>query len=229
MTEIADDRSWWADVEHLRPDGEGPRSVPATSPRTRGAAEPPERPGHDERKGRDARPQRAEHAARSGRSAREEAADTPAVRRGRITGVPVERSDRARRPDVAAFADALDLDGAFGGPVPVARRSREIILTGTPSGAPRLLGSVEPPEAFEAPHELDAADTRPDRKTVRITGNPALDAGVAERRALREITERRPRSAVERVVSRPDRIAMYVVLLGLFLVFIAATGSSAGS
>lgn len=68
----------------------------------------------------------------------------------------------------------------------------------------------------------------PDRKTVRITGNPGIHAELAERRALREIESRRPRSVADRAAHRPDRIAMWAVMLGILLVLIAATSSSAG-
>jgi hypothetical protein len=232
MTEIADDRSWWADVEHLRPGGEGPRTVPPTHARAAAVAVA-ERSDRSDRPEREL-PDRDDRRAWAGHSSaadprREEQAD--AVPRGRITGASVERAVRPRRPDVAAFADALDLDGAFGAPVSVPR-SREIILTGAPSGERDVvLEYLEPHGSREPVQTQRDAGREPSsgRRTVQISGTSGLHAPAAERRALREIGERRPRSAVERVVHRPDRIAMYVVLLGLFLVFIAATGSSAGS
>jgi hypothetical protein len=60
---------------------------------------------------------------------------------------------------------------------------------------------------------------------VRISGQPGIHAELAERRALREIENRRPRGTVERVGHRPDRVAMWAVMLGLFLVVIAAMSS----
>jgi hypothetical protein len=60
---------------------------------------------------------------------------------------------------------------------------------------------------------------------VRISGQPGAHEEIAERRALREIEVRRPRSAAERAEHRPDRIAMYAVLLGVFLVLVAALSS----
>jgi hypothetical protein len=210
MTEIADDRSWWADVEHLRPDGTAARTGPDAPS---GAVAERPAPADDE----------------------------PVVRRGRITGQPLVKAPPAEKPavlrraDAAAFADAMDLDGAFGAPVP-APRSREIILSRT-RAADRDYDYVdaviddEDVELMSRAHERPAVrgHGNPDRKTVRITGGAGVHAEIAERRTLRELEGRRPRSAVERVGHRPDRIAMWVVLLGLFLVLIAATSSSAGS
>lgn len=198
MTEIADDKSWWADVEHLRPGGEAAaRTSPRSDARSGAVAEHP-RPTDDE----------------------------PVVRRGRITqqpipAAPAEKPAVMRRSDAAAFADAMDLDGAFGAPVAISR-SREIVLS-------RTHDDVEDVVAVAPDDERPAAQGSPDRQTVRITGNPGIHADLAERRALREVQVRRPRSAVARAVHRPDRIAMWVVLLGLFLVLIAATSSSAGA
>ena len=65
------------------------------------------------------------------------------------------------------------------------------------------------------------------RRTVRITGRPD-----DRRRAWRpmEIERRRPpRRAAERIGHRPDRIAMWAVLLGFFLILVAATSSHAAT
>ena len=58
-----------------------------------------------------------------------------------------------------------------------------------------------------------------DRRTVVIRGQ------VVERYSPRRSSERRPRSS--RVSSRPDRIALWAVLLGVLLVLVAATSSHA--
>jgi hypothetical protein len=57
------------------------------------------------------------------------------------------------------------------------------------------------------------------RRTVQITGRPFEHGGVAPARA------RRPRTASERVGRRPDRIALWAVLLGVILIIIAFTSS----
>ena len=71
---------------------------------------------------------------------------------------------------------------------------------------------------------LDDFDEEADRRTVHITGRPDP---VAVRR-LHEIEPRRHSStAIDRLGSRPDRIAMWAVALGIFLVLLAAVSSSA--
>lgn len=55
----------------------------------------------------------------------------------------------------------------------------------------------------------------------------AAVAGPALRRAAREVSERKPRSPLDRTLSMPDRIALWAVILGLLLVVIAATTSNA--
>lgn len=72
------------------------------------------------------------------------------------------------------------------------------------------------------PMPLHAVDGSPDgRRTVSITGRPA-DVRPAPR--LREVEPRRrpSRSPVDQAVSRPDRIALYAVGLGVVLILIAA-------
>lgn len=222
MTEIADDRSWWADVEHLRPGGEGPRPA---------APSPPARPVAVAD-----RPVADRHLAPATETA---ATEFPTPRRLRITGGTEGDADttpaRPRRPDVAAFADALDLDGAFGAPVP-SRRSREIILTGAPSTRASDdrrsdVVTLDDNDVQQVDDDASASASAADggRRTVRIRGTAGVHAEVAERRALREVGEHRPRGAVGPRTGRPDRIAMYVVLLGVFLAFLAVAGQSAGS
>ena len=73
-------------------------------------------------------------------------------------------------------------------------------------------------------HDEEERTTRPDlrlvepgdRRTVVITGNP--------------MPARRRRSAKqEQIVARPDRVALWAFLLGLFLVLVAAaTAGAAG-
>ncbi len=82
------------------------------------------------------------------------------------------------------------------------------------------------------------------RRTVTITGHPGdraradarvvdIDGRRPDRQAARgsravEVQRRRPpRSASERVGTRPDRVAMWALLLALFLIFVAATSSRA--
>jgi hypothetical protein len=75
--------------------------------------------------------------------------------------------------------------------------------------------------AAETPAPLPAP---PRRRTVEITGRTV---GAPTLPRLVEIDRRRPaRRPVERVGARPDRIALWAVVLGFFLIFVAVTSSS---
>ena len=64
----------------------------------------------------------------------------------------------------------------------------------------------------------------PRRRTVEITGRTV---GAPSLPRLVEIDRRRPpRRNVERVGPRPDRLAMWAVLLAFFLILVAATSAS---
>lgn len=168
----------------------------------------------------------------------------PARRRARVVETAEPRLSRAHAAD---FAQAFDIDDAFGAPSP--RFSRDtgeghvIVLERAPARAedayedeayderyderPAARGAVE--DVVDVDHELlgeaPERDAETGRRTVRISGRP--EATVAPRR-LREIEPRRSRRSVaERAAARPDRIALYAVLLGLFLVVLAAASSSA--
>jgi hypothetical protein len=79
------------------------------------------------------------------------------------------------------------------------------------------------PEAptSEAPAPLPAPSRR---RTVEITGRTV---GAPSLPRLVQIDRRRPaRRAAERVGARPDRLALWAVLLGFFLIFVAVTSTS---
>jgi hypothetical protein len=75
----------------------------------------------------------------------------------------------------------------------------------------------EEPTTAEASMEsrLERVHT-PDRRTVQITGRP-----VSSLRLVEVERRRPPKSAMERIGPRPDRIAMWAVLMGLFLCVVA--------
>jgi hypothetical protein len=76
-------------------------------------------------------------------------------------------------------------------------------------------------EAPEAPAPLPVPSRR---RTVEITGRTV---GAPALPRLVQIDRRRPaRRPVERVGSRPDRIALWAVVLAFFLIFVAVTSSS---
>jgi hypothetical protein len=105
-------------------------------------------------------------------------------------------------------------------PAPERRRTAE-----PPSAAPERRGTTSPPRpASQRPSPRSAA--APARRTVTIRGQvtpprrpSAGPSGAYGRRP--------PRRAHERLGSRPDRVAMYAVLLGVLLV-LAATLSAHG-
>jgi len=81
------------------------------------------------------------------------------------------------------------------------------------AGARRLRDDEEPAPR-PAERTLRLVEPRSERRTITITGHP----GHAPRR----------RSATEaRIVARPDRVALWAFLLGLFLVFVAAATAHA--
>jgi hypothetical protein len=97
------------------------------------------------------------------------------------------------------------------------------------AGAARALRADDEEELRTEPSlrvvEEDAADPSLDwlrepgaRRTVRITGQPAGQPVPARRR--RTVTE-------QRIRTRPDRIALWAFLLGLFLVFMAVATANA--
>ena len=128
--------------------------------------------------------------------------------RGPAAGAPACRARRSRasqRSDAAGFAAALDLEDAFAAPAATGRDHRP--------GASR---EREPRRPRAAPRT--AASGRPSRSpAARRRADPA-----AGRRARLE--PRRPqRRAVDRFGAQPDRVLMWAVLLGLFLVVLATT------
>lgn len=62
---------------------------------------------------------------------------------------------------------------------------------------------------------LRLVEPEPERRTITITGNPT------------PVRSRRRSPAQAQIVARPDRIALWAVMLGLFLVFVAAATAHA--
>jgi hypothetical protein len=219
----AEAHSWWDDVQHLKPGNQPAVTLVENDADTAELVAPP----GDDRAG-----------------LRDAATESAARRRARITETAKPHLSRAHAAD---FADAFDLDGAFGAPrrrfardelqdtgegiVIVLEREPEpadVIAEPAPLPAEEFVDAVaeeEPILEHELLGEPPARDPETGRRTVRISGHPG--ATVAPRR-LREIQPRRARrSVVDRAVSSPDRMALYAVLLGLFLVVIAAASSGA--
>jgi hypothetical protein len=85
----------------------------------------------------------------------------------------------------------------------------------------------EPAQDAGTPHADAPARPLPAprrRRTVEITGRTV---GAPALPRLVEIDRRRPaRRPVERVGARPDRLALWAVVLGFFLIFVAVTSTS---
>jgi hypothetical protein len=78
--------------------------------------------------------------------------------------------------------------------------------------------------AREVPAQPNPLSPPSRRRTVEITGHPV---GGPTLPRLVEIDRRRPaRRPVERVGPRPDRIALWAVVLGFFLILVAVTSTS---
>jgi hypothetical protein len=90
--------------------------------------------------------------------------------------------------------------------------------------APERRGRFTRAERDDAPADAGPLSVPPRRRTVEITGHPV---GGPTLPRLVEIDRRRPaRRAVERVGPRPDRIALWAVVLGFFLILVAVTSTS---
>jgi hypothetical protein len=81
------------------------------------------------------------------------------------------------------------------------------------------------PAGATGPAAAAALSPAPSRRTVMITGRGVTPPPLPR---LVEVERRRPaRRTVERIGPRPDRIALWAVLLGFFLILVAATSSNA--
>jgi hypothetical protein len=91
-----------------------------------------------------------------------------------------------------------------------------------PQAAARKLRADE--EQRESPPRHRQVGPTPGRRTVTITGRP----GPLERvPRLVEVERRRPpRTTQERVGGRPDRVAMWALMLALFLILITIVSSN---
>ena len=126
--------------------------------------------------------------------------DRSPERRGRFARAEREPEGAEREPEGAARAN-LDRAG----------RAPDAAERGTPERARR-------------PKEPRPLDVPGRRRTVEITGR-TVPAPTLPR--LVKIDRRRPaRRPVERVGPRPDRLALWAVVLGFFLILVAVTSTS---
>jgi hypothetical protein len=203
-------QAWWADVQHVRETIERRRAglADASAPRDAGTET------------RFARRAAAADAAIEDLDWTQVSA-TRAGGRADHAGRPAHSdgaASRARRPaaDVGDRATArgrrdaehLDTDGRRDHASRAHRATaRDAAGRDEPIGAP-----LAPPSS---------------RRTVEITGRTVAAPPLPR---LVEVERRRPpRRTVERVGPRPDRVALWAVLLGFFLILVAATSSRAAT
>jgi hypothetical protein len=232
-------RAWWADVQHVRESIErrrgGAETAAPDAPEpgrrfTRADADEPPVPRLDDLDWPSELPRtrRFERSAGRDRADGGPAAsdDARVTRRHTAVATEAERAvARGRRPRAESA-------------VPRSRSHRTDEAPATAHGTG--LSATDAPAAEPRGRAADATGRRPSttadfdferalapasRRTVQITGRtvpaPALPR-------LVEVERRRPgRRPAERVGPRPDRIAMYAVLLGFFLILVAATSAHA--
>lgn len=134
------------------------------------------------------------------------------------------------RPDAPAVAEVRSpepLEPALADPQDELAERRRGRITGRPLsdvGEPRLRRADA--EDFARALSLDD-DFGDSPRTIHITGRP--EPMPVPVRRLQEVEQRRDRPAATDKLTgpRPDRIALYAVALGIFLVLLAAVSSSA--
>jgi hypothetical protein len=119
---------------------------------------------------------------------------------------------RPRRPRAAPARGEV---AAVAPPDPVAAPGHDIDVAPEPVVAPRPV-VAPPPESRRASQISGSSAGIAGRRTITIRGQVA-----------RPVSRRPPRTVRERTGTRPDRIAMWAVLLGILLVLVAATSSHA--
>jgi hypothetical protein len=201
-------QAWWADVQHVRETIERRRAglADASAPREAGT---------------EARFARRAAAAEAGVEDLDWTPVSATPSGGRVdhagrSGHGDGAASRARRP-------APDVgDRATG------RGRRDVEHPETDSTRDRASRSHRP-TARDGRDEPAAAPLAPppSRRTVEITGRTVAAPPLPR---LVEVERRRPpRRTVERVGPRPDRVALWAVLLGFFLILVAATSSRAAT
>jgi hypothetical protein len=195
-------RAWWADVQHLRDGYE--RTDEAR--RRADEADLAARRAIRERRGVE-----AEVSSMLSGPRRSSAAPVPR----RVSG-PDSAGRRGHEPELAAHhAPAPESGPGFAYPADPASRlalqpdlaprrggHADARLAGEGSGAPRVKGSATP-----------------GRRIIEIRGRTVPAPTVP--RPIEPDRRRPPRRAIERVGGRPDRVAMWALLMGLLLILVA--------
>jgi hypothetical protein len=197
-------RSWWTDVEHLREGYERRRET---------GGEPVRRFERIRERG-------------DGRFARgqREVGDVALAEREPVV------------TDLAPVDDLLDGWDAEREPGPIVR---EIVIEREPEPVPaprrprrEIAASFSTDRDPDAPRDVELAEIRGGRRTVEIRGRtvasptPVAHADIAAAPALRR---RESGGAVEIFGQRPDRIALWALLLGIVLILVALGSGDASA
>jgi hypothetical protein len=202
-------QAWWADVQHVRESIERRRAGGAESSAPLDASNSPASLDVPEER-------------RFSRDASDSlplmddldwTSSLPARSRGRFEHTDADDGRSRRRSSAERYDgdEPLDFDAERAAlEAPRARRSRRAADADT--AAATATAPLAPPPA---------------RRTVQITGRTVSAPSLPR---LVEVERRRPaRRPAERVGPRPDRVALWAVLLGFFLILVAATSSHAAT
>jgi hypothetical protein len=214
--------AWWADVQHLRD----------ASERT-----------DEARRRADRAELAARRASRDRRRVDAEVAPAPAAPRRRVDAevaprpaAPRRRVDAEVAPRPAAPRRRVDAEVA---PAPAAPRRRldaEVAPRSAPKPTPapprrRVEPDMPPPRRRDhidpVPRVGYGDAALPGRRTVEIRGRTVPAPAVP--RTLDVDRRRPPRRAVERVGPRPDRLALWALVMGLVLILVAVTTADAAT
>jgi hypothetical protein len=221
-------QAWWVDVQHVRESierrragvADSPAPVDAASERrfVRRAAE--SLPPLDDLEWTPASSGRS--GARFDHTGRPLRADRPAPRSRR--GADQRAGDSgADRHDPEL--DRFDFDSQRAALEPADTSARGSADARYESASDGDAPAVAPAATAAVPAAPAALSPPPARRTVQITGRTVAAPPLPR---LVEVERRRPaRRPAERVGPRPDRIALWAVLLGFFLILVAATSSNA--
>jgi hypothetical protein len=196
--------NWWADVQQEREDLAGPGRRPAEDWLGEEIDFVPRR--------RMRRRDHAEDSARAGRLTRDARGGSGAGADHELHGVFVSADADAAAAMDGATSRAIELEL-----VPAAgdRAAREVVAATPADVAHELRHLRAADDPFATPPPPPGV-----RRTIQIKGRPG---GISAPSLARR---HRPRTASDRVGHRPDRIALWAVVLGAVLILLAAASAS---
>jgi hypothetical protein len=230
----SESRAWWADVQHLR----DPVERTDEARRLADQADLAARRALRERRHVEAAAAVAQRFAEDVTAPRRRAEDVTAPRRFAEDGaVPRRRAEDGavprRRAEDRAVSRFDDETAAQRRRVEIDSASRQSVETDTGLRRPaedlaaRRSDHVDGAAGAPRLREHSRAGAVPARRVVEIRGRtvPAPDVP----RSIEIDRRRPPRRPIERVGSRPDRMAMWALLMGLLLILVAVGTADAGT